>query len=85
MFSKTKIALSAAIVLGTALTASAATKPQATQATGSVYNMIPGYSKGGGPRRVCRQRRADDRTERRERKGKTLTESQPHRNLHCSS
>jgi hypothetical protein len=47
MFSKTKIALSAAIVLGTALTASAAPKPQVTQAAGSVYDMIPGYGKSG--------------------------------------
>jgi hypothetical protein len=49
VFSKTKIALSVAIVLGTALTASAATKPQATQATGSAfYTMIPGYGSDGG-------------------------------------
>ena len=49
MFSETKIALSVAIVLGTALTASAATKPQTTQTTGSAfYTMIPGYAKDGG-------------------------------------
>jgi hypothetical protein len=48
MFNKTKIALSAAIVLGTALTASAATKPQASQATGSgFYTMVPGYAGDG--------------------------------------
>ena len=48
MFSKMEIVLSAAIVLGTALTASAATRPQATQATGSAaYTMIPGYNNGG--------------------------------------
>jgi hypothetical protein len=47
MFSKTKIALSAAIVLSTAFAASAATKP--TQVSGSaVYTMIPGYDKSGG-------------------------------------
>jgi hypothetical protein len=49
MFSKTKIALAAAIVLSTAFTASAATKPQVTHVAGSVvYNMIPGYDKDGG-------------------------------------
>jgi hypothetical protein len=49
MFSKTKIALSAAIVLSTAFAASAATKPQATHASGSpIYTMIPGYDKSGG-------------------------------------
>ena len=48
MLTKTKIALSAAIVLGTALSASAATKPQATDAKGSVvYTMIPGYNNDG--------------------------------------
>ena len=46
MFSKTKIALSAAIVLSTAFAASAATKP--IQASGSaVYTMIPGYNQNG--------------------------------------
>ena len=48
MFTKTKFALAAAIVLGTAFSASAATKPQATQAAGSVvYDMIPGYNRDG--------------------------------------
>jgi hypothetical protein len=48
MFAKIKIALAAAIVLSTAFAASAATKPSATQAAGSVvYNMIPGYNTGG--------------------------------------
>ena len=48
MFSKTKIALSAAIVLSTAFSASAATKPQARDDRGSaVYTMIPGYAKDG--------------------------------------
>jgi hypothetical protein len=47
MFSKMEIALSVAIVLGTACAASAATKP--TQVSGSaVYTMIPGYDKSGG-------------------------------------
>jgi len=47
MFSKTKIALSAAIVLSTAFAASAATKP--TQVSGSaVYTRIPGYNQSGG-------------------------------------
>jgi hypothetical protein len=47
MFSKTKIALSAAIVLSTAFAASAATKQ--TQVSGSaVYTMIPGYDQSGG-------------------------------------
>ena len=49
MFSKTKIALSAAIVLGTAFAASAATKSQVTQASGSAfYTMIPSYDRNGG-------------------------------------
>jgi hypothetical protein len=48
MFSKTKIALSAAIVLGTALSASAATKPPVTDLNQSAtYNTIPGYDKDG--------------------------------------
>jgi hypothetical protein len=47
MFSKTKIALSAAIVLSTAFAASAATKP--TQVSGSAfYTMIPSYDRNGG-------------------------------------
>ena len=46
MFSKTKIALSAAIVLSTAFAASAATKP--TQVSGSAfYTMIPSYDRNG--------------------------------------
>jgi len=49
MFAKTKIALAAAIVLGTALAASAATRPQVAQAGQSAaYNVIPGYDKDGG-------------------------------------
>jgi hypothetical protein len=48
MFSKTKIALSVAIVLGTAIAASAATEHQAAHDNGSAtYNMIPGYDKDG--------------------------------------
>jgi hypothetical protein len=48
MFAKTKIALAAAMVLSTAVAASAETKPQASQAAGLlVYNMIPGYSNRG--------------------------------------
>jgi hypothetical protein len=47
MFSKTKIALSAAIVLSAAFAASAATKP--TQVSGSAfYTMIPSYDRNGG-------------------------------------
>jgi hypothetical protein len=47
MFSKTKIALSAAIVLSTAFAASAATKP--TQIGGTAFfTMIPGYDQSGG-------------------------------------
>lgn len=49
MFTKTKIALAAAMVLGTALTASAATKTQLNQVNGSAfYTMIPGYAGDGG-------------------------------------
>ena len=48
MFSKTKIALSAAIVLSTAFAASAATKPQSSQVNGSAfYTMIPAYDGSG--------------------------------------
>jgi hypothetical protein len=48
MFRKTTILLSAAMVLGTALSASAATKSQLSQAGGSgFYTMIPGYAKDG--------------------------------------
>lgn len=46
MFSMTKIALAAAIVLSTAFAASAATKPQAVgMLTGN--DVIPGYDKDG--------------------------------------
>jgi hypothetical protein len=42
MFIKTKIALAAVIVLGTAVTASAATKHHVTHAHRSaIYNMVP--------------------------------------------
>jgi hypothetical protein len=42
MFTKTKIALSAAMVLGTALTASAATKHRVTHVRRpAIYNMVP--------------------------------------------
>ena len=45
MFSKTKIALSAAIVLSTAFSASAATTHHATHVKRSaIYNMVPGYN-----------------------------------------
>jgi len=47
MFAKTKIALAAAIVLGTAVAAFAATKPQAAQITAAVYTKIPGYNGAG--------------------------------------
>jgi hypothetical protein len=44
MFTKTKIALSAAIVLSTALSASAATKPRVSHAhRAAIYNMVPHY------------------------------------------
>ena len=47
MFSKTKIALSAAIVLSTAFSASAAT-PRVTGVNQSAtYTMIPGYANDG--------------------------------------
>ena len=57
MFSKTKIALSAAIVLSTAFAASAATKSQVTQASGAAfYTMIPSYDRnGGGSLAMCRR------------------------------
>lgn len=45
MFTKTKFALAAAIVLGTAFAASAATKSQA--AGSAAYTMIPGYNNSG--------------------------------------
>jgi hypothetical protein len=45
MFTKTKIALSAAIVLSSALTASAATKHRVTHVRRSaIYNMVPDSS-----------------------------------------
>jgi hypothetical protein len=48
MFTKTKMALSAAIVLSTALTASAATKPRVASDNGlASYSVIPGYDKDG--------------------------------------
>jgi hypothetical protein len=44
MFTKTKIVLSAAIVLGTAFSASAATKTRVTHThRTAIYNMVPGY------------------------------------------
>jgi hypothetical protein len=48
MFATTKIALSAAILINTALAASAATKHRATHDNQSVaHNVIPGYGKNG--------------------------------------
>jgi hypothetical protein len=47
MLTKTKIALSVALVVGSALSASAATKPQADAQGSAVYTMIPGYNKDG--------------------------------------
>jgi hypothetical protein len=48
MFSKTKIALSAAIVLSTALSASAATKHhRVTHGHPTIYNMVPDTIRGG--------------------------------------
>jgi len=48
MFSRTKVALSAAIVLSTAVSASAATKPRVTDVNQSAtYNTIDGYAKDG--------------------------------------
>jgi hypothetical protein len=48
MFSKTKMALSAAIVLSTAISASAATKPRVTDVNQSATsNTIDGYAKDG--------------------------------------
>jgi hypothetical protein len=45
MFNRTKIALSTAIVLGTAFSASAATKPHSTHVHRSaLYNMAPDLS-----------------------------------------
>lgn len=48
MFSKTKVALAAAIVLSTALSASAATKHRVTgENQSATYNTIPGYAMDG--------------------------------------
>jgi hypothetical protein len=48
MFSKTKIALSAAIVLSAALSASAATKHhRVTHGHPAIYNMVPDTIRGG--------------------------------------
>ena len=48
MFATTKIALSAAILINTALAASAATKHRATDDNQSAaHNVIPGYDKNG--------------------------------------
>jgi hypothetical protein len=49
MSRKTTILLSAVIVLGTAISASAATKSELNRGSGSAfYTMIPGYDKDGG-------------------------------------
>jgi hypothetical protein len=49
MFSKTKIALSAALVLSTAFTASAATKARLTRVHGpAIYDMVPDLSAPSG-------------------------------------
>jgi len=48
MFAATKIALSAAILVNTALAASAATRHRATHDNRSaIHNVIPGYDKNG--------------------------------------
>ena len=48
MLTKTKVALAAVIVLGTAVSASAATKPQVTRADQSASgDVIPGYDRDG--------------------------------------
>ena len=48
MFAPTKIAISAAILVNTALAASAATKLRATHPNQSeAHNVIPGYDKNG--------------------------------------
>lgn len=48
MFTKTKMALAAAIVLGTAFSASAATDARGTQSNqAAAYNVIPGYDSQG--------------------------------------
>jgi hypothetical protein len=48
MFKRTKFAIAAAIVLGATFSASAATKPSATQVSrAAAYDVIPGYAKDG--------------------------------------
>jgi len=47
MFSKTKIALAAVIVLSTAFSASAAIKPRVADVKQSATYMIPGYASDG--------------------------------------
>jgi hypothetical protein len=48
MFTTTKFAIAAAMVLGATFSASAATKPRATAMSRSqVYDVIPGYAKDG--------------------------------------
>jgi hypothetical protein len=47
MFTKTKMALAAAIVLSTAFSASAATNARVTQSNETAYNVIPGYDSQG--------------------------------------
>ena len=48
MLTRTKAALAAAIVIGTAVSAFAATKPQATRADQSASSdVIPGYDQNG--------------------------------------
>lgn len=63
MLDKTKIALSAAIVLGTALTAQAATNPRSGHTGGSsVSDVIPGYDKDGRTVGVPNPDKADVRS-----------------------
>ena len=48
MFTTTKFAITAVIVLGATLSASAATKPHAAQVgRPAAYDMIPGYARDG--------------------------------------
>ena len=48
MFKTTKLAIAAAIVLGATFSASAATKPRATElGRAQAYDVIPGYAKDG--------------------------------------
>jgi hypothetical protein len=50
MYTKIEIALSAAIVLSTALSASAATKPRVTHVhRTAIYNMVPAYNASRDP------------------------------------